>query len=266
MGLLTKSTKPKKQWYGGSEEAYKAQQGVLSGGVTAADKAAASSVGRINLAADDASRQYGEFATGQQQQAAQAGSGFQSQMAGVDRNAGQIEDAAGRLEQDYKRTAELQFAANQNRAANQAAATASTGGAAGLRTALASQAQAGADAAAQAEITRAQEANQLADRKLGAYATAAGIRQEAGGLYSGRQQNAYANQASAIGGQYAAQQGAAELGAGTAVAQQGNYLNAQTAMETAQLNAAREREQQRQDQKRTQYNRWTDPFGTHTSR
>lgn len=283
--------KPKTQYYGGSKEQYQEYQNVYQSmadrGGTQADRAAVAS----QQAADTAERRYGrldgdvaDFARTQRAEAQQADQGFDRSMAdyqagraGVLNNAGRIEQDASNLQRDYQATADKQFALNQNRSQRAAIATGARGGASGIRQALASSTMANADAAAQAEITRANEMNQLAQMKQNAYATAANIRagqgaqdQGAGQIYAGRQQNSYGNLAGAnaqragiIGEQNAAQQGAAQLGANVGMGHEGNYIGAQTAMETAQLNAAREREQQRQDQKRYDYKRAIDPLGFH---
>lgn len=286
--------KPQKQYYGDSEAEYEHYKGKYGTGASNADLEATRGVARSGTAADNAEQRYGRLASDvqdygreQQNEAGQADQGFDRSMgdyragrSGVLANAGRLEADAAGLADTYQQTSDRAFQLNQNRAERAAMAQGARGGASGLRTAIASQTAAGADAAAQAEVTRAQELNQLAQMKQNAYATAAGIRsgqgaqdQGAGQIYAGRQQNAYGNLAGAnaqragiVGEQFGAQQNAAELQAGTAIAQQGNYLGAETAMNAAQLNASREREQARQQQKTTQYNRWTDPFGTHTAR
>lgn len=286
---MRENQKPEKQYWGGDKKEYEQQQRFMENEQEQARANAEASVKRSGGAADVATKDYGrlggqveDYGNVQGREAGQADAGFDRSMSdykgsrsATSEDAAMIERDARGLDKTYQTTADRQFNLNQGRAGNAAQATAAAGGPAAMRAAIASQTSSGADASAQAEITRAQETNELAKMKQSAYATAAGIRsgigaqdQSAGQIYAGRQQNAYQNQANSfgqrgeiVGASNAAQQGAAELGANTAVTQQGNIMGTRTAMETAQLNADREREAQRQEGKRTQFNRVRDPLG-----
>ncbi len=281
--------KPEKQYYGGSQEKYQEYQNAYADMAERGGRQADWATIHSQDAADKADQRYGQlgqdvadFGAAQGDRAKEANQGigqsmddYQAGRRGVLNNAAAIERGARNLQSDYQTTADRQFQLNQNRSQRAALATGARGGASGIRQALSSSTMANADAAAQAEITRANEMNQLAQMKQNAYAQAANIRagqgaqdQSAGQIYAGREQNSYANQAGSygmrgdiIGQRNAAQQGAAQLEATVGMGHEGNYLGAQTGMETAQLNAAREREAQRQEQGNRAYSRMRDPFG-----
>jgi hypothetical protein len=201
---------PQQQYWGGSKEAYDASIARYKAGASGGAAMADGAVDDARTAAAGARNAYSalggdwkEYNAEQSNEAAQADSGFDRSMAdyrsgraGVLNNAGRIEASAVGLPQSYQQTADRAFQLNQTRAERAAMAQGARGGAGGLRTAIASQAAAGADASAQAEIIRAQEFNDLQRQQRDAYATAAGIRagqgaqdQGAGQIYAGRQQN-----------------------------------------------------------------------------
>jgi hypothetical protein len=286
-----RGNKPRKQYYGGSEEAYKEAQQRTQAGIDAGAGMADQGVEQGYAAADAASEQYGQLTSAQENfrheqdrlgQRSERGFDKNMQNYGAGRgaildNASALEADAANMAQSYQQTADSAFRANQSKSTRQAAALASRGGAAGLRAALAGQQQANADAQAQAEITRANEFNQIAGMRQNALQSAAGIRsgvgaqdQSAAGVYSNRQQGADANTISAnagiannIAGAAGTQQNAAALGASTGASREQAYMDAQQNMENAQLNTARENEQQRLAQRSQRFNRLRDPFGIH---
>jgi hypothetical protein len=276
---------PQQQYWGGSKEAYDASIARYKAGASGGAAMADGAVDDARTAAAGARNAYSalggdwkEYNAEQSNEAAQADSGFDRSMAdyrsgraGVLNNAGRIEASAVGLPQSYQQTADRAFQLNQNRAERAAMAQGARGGAGGLRTAIASQAAAGADASAQAEIIRAQEFNDLQRQQRDAYATAAGIRagqgaqdQGAGQIYAGRQQNSYANLAGGLGARgglvgatYAAESDAARLGAEVGAGREANYLGAETAANAAQLGSSREYESARQsNEKRNYTNKW----------
>lgn len=283
--------KPKEQFYGGSKEGYAAAQkdyahgravgqATQTAGLQAAYDAASQADDRYGLQNSQLEQQHAQ----QGQLAGQADKGFTSSMANyAGGRQGQLADAqtierdASNLQSNYQTTADKQAALNRLQNQRSALSLVAGRGSSGLRAALASSTNANANAAGQAEITRAQETNQLATMKQNALAAAAGVRsgvagqdQSAGQLFAGRSQNAYANQANAnaqeasnIGASATTQQNAGQLAAATGSAQQGQFLDAQSNMENAQLNAEREREQLRIEGNRTRYNRLMDPLGLH---
>lgn len=280
---------PREQYYGGSKEAYEKQKDTYAEGAKRGEATAAQGVSDARAAADASARGYGRINSEmnrsqaeQRQEAQQADSGYDTAMGDYRGGRGAILDGASAMERDadnmkrdYQQTAQAQF--NAQKDANQRAALAmgSRGGASGLRAAMSGSINANSAAQQQAQITQAQEMNQLAAAQQQARAAAAGIRsgvgaqdQAAASQYAGRQQNAYGNQAQLtaqqsgnVGAQGQLAQSAGQLAAQTGTAQQGQYMDATTAMETAQLNTSREAEQQRLQRQSQKWNRVVHPFG-----
>ncbi len=209
-GVVTNANKsrkemaPRAQYYGGSEEASKRFESQFQGGIQQGTSQAQAGIDRVNRAADaagpglsNAAAQANQIAARNAAQADAAGRGFGSQIgmyndgrAAILGNASTLERQAASLPQTYMQTSQQAFAANQDANARNAMSLAARGGAAGLRAALAGSTTSNAQAAAQAEITRANEMNQLAQMQQNAITQAANIRsgvgaqdQGAGGLY-----------------------------------------------------------------------------------
>jgi hypothetical protein len=264
---------PKQKPYGGSEEQYKKYQesygkgeaggnAMVQRGVSGAKESGESTAKALEGVAgqqDKLAAGYGKVATTAGAAQAEARgqyntsrSDYLSGRTATLNNAQAVERLANNLPQNYQQTAERQLAVNQGRNVRAAMSAGAAGGAGGIRNAVASAASANADAAAQAEITRAQEYNQLTGMQAGMYGQAAGIRGDVGGrdLGAAGQAADVANAAgaerlSAMGGQGASygakgqmigaagdsryRASALETEAGTA--QRGQYLGAQTTME-----------------------------------
>lgn len=274
---------PQAQFYGGSEEQSRLSRNRMIEGSRGGTAQIASATQRANDAADYAGSELGSRSNraetlGKQAQAGSvvAGQGFDRSVgdyragrSAVLGNAGTLEKMAADAPGTYQATAEKAFNNNQGRNTRAALATAAGHGAAGLRTALATSSQANADAAGQAEVTRAQEFNDLQQQRQNAVVNAAGIRsgvgtqdQNAATIYSGRQQQYDAN--AAQGNRDAAntdlaranvQQNAAQLGGQLGLGTQGQFLNAEGNLETAQLQANQKSEDQRQLSERQNYNK-----------
>jgi hypothetical protein len=286
-----RGNKPREQYYGGSKEAYEQKQVDYDAGARRGEAIARQGVSDARGAAADAGAAYGRldnnlqnFETQQAYDAQSANRGFQGSMGDYDQGRGAIlagasamERDANNMKRDYQQTAQAQFDASRDATQRSALALGSRGGASGLRSAMAGSTNANAAAAGQAQITQAQEMNQLAAAQQQARAAAAGIRsgvgaqdQAAASQFAGRQQNAYGNQANAIaqrsgnvGANAQIAQSAGQLGAQTGAAMQGQYMDSATAMETAALNSSREAEQMRLDRQKQRYSRITDPMGLH---
>lgn len=200
--------KPNPTYFGGSEEAANAYRGRFSNTARSGAAITNDAVSRLgtvtNAARNDLAGRSSDADTLQRRGIAgadRAGSGFDSSMsdyrAGRDAtlgNASALESFGANAAQEYKQTADKQFAANQDRNQRSALAMAAGRGAAGLRTALASSTQANTEAANQAEITRAQQFNDMNQQRQNALVNAANIRagvgsqdQGSAGQYSGRQ-------------------------------------------------------------------------------
>jgi hypothetical protein len=252
MGLISrwkKGNAPKQKYYGGDQLALgklrdQAQQGIAQGADTAQQ-----GLDTTNTAATRAGQQYDALNSEQHRLSQRSNAGF-------DRTVGALEADAANASQDYRRTADSAFQANQDRNMRQALALGNRGGAAGVRAAIDAQSSANAQAASEAEVTRANEQNQLLGLRQNALTTAAG-------MYSGRQQGADTMRAQNVGTAAGLAQNAGSLQAQTGLAQQGSYLDAQQNMENSQLNAARENEQLRIEGRRTRFNRISDPLGLH---
>lgn len=277
--------KPKEQFYGGSKEATEAARERYQSGTDSATGLTQSGL-QYGAEVTDAARdqlgqdaQYARDYAQSQGRLAQAGEhlfersiwDYQGGRQGILDNAAALEQSgaadeiasnARGLDSTYMQTAENAFRANQERNQRAALATAAGRGAAGLRAALATSTMANSDAAQQAEITRAQEFNQLQQMKQQGLATAGGLRQQgltaAAGIRSGvaaQDQGAaslgqtsaaqsYANQLAgaqqaagitAQGAQIGQSQAAAQTSAGLTL--HGNYLGAETGVDTAALGA-----------------------------
>ncbi len=190
-------------------------------------------------------------------------------------NASQLEQLANNAPANYMKTDQAAFAAQQDAGARQAMAISAQGGAGGLRSALATNAASGAQAQQQANITRANEYNQLLGMQQSGIASASNIRsglaaqdQSAAGLYAGREQAAAGQQGSLMRDQAGTAQNDAAIGmeaatlrTNTGLGQQTANLDSRANMENSQLNAGRESEKQRLDKQKDTFDRWIKPFG-----
>lgn len=272
---------PKQQYWGGSKDASDAARARYLAGEKAGGKQADQGVARGNRAAETASGRYDDLRTGANtQQTIQqgeadydrrrglgAGNDYQAGRGATLANAGKLEQMGDNAAQDYQRTAQVQFRNQQDANQRQALALGTSGGPSGLRAALASSTLGNAQAAQQAQVTQAQEQNNILSMRQNAYGQAAGIRQGVGGQDLGAmgqygqqaesQRNAAIQQqgvqGNAISGTLAGQQNAAALGAQTGTAARGQYLGAQAAQGNAELNAGREYEGQRQQNEKYNY-------------
>lgn len=278
--------KPEQQYAGGSKAASAAMQARFERGQNAAGKTMREGIDRTNAAADKASRGYGRL----------AGNARNEELASRERaydanrrtlsNANKLNDVAGQdmsqdrqrllgmadsAAQNYQRTANSQLAASQDSTQRQALAQGSRGGPGGLRAALAGSLNANQQAASQAQITNAQEQNQINDLKSNLYGKAADVSAnranvygQAATLFSGREDAARNNalaqqgvQGNAVTGAYNAQAGAGANATGAGVATRGQYLGAESSKTAAELGAAREAELQRQQNEKANYtNTW----------
>ena len=273
------------QYYGGSQAASQGYQdkyarGQTAGGALTQD--ALKNSGFIQNANErtnaDLRSQFGTFGNDQGQFASQAGQGFDqsAQNYGQARDlvlgsAGEIAQNARNAPDQFMRTDQAQFQAQQDSNQRAALAMGATGGAAGLRSALATSADANAAASQNANIARANQYNQLLGLQQQGLAQAAGLQSGVGaqdqgmaGLQSNRQLNAFGQQANAL-----AQQGnlsnataqiglqQANMGVGAGLTTQGQYLGAEQGMNTAQLAGAQAYDALRQqDAKRNYDNKW----------
>lgn len=273
---------PVAQHWGGSEFRANLERGYLRGeetagkqqveaGNKAADDAAARAGQGLDASGQDAGNMMGlNWKRSKNAQTSMDNSmgQYQGVRGGVLSEADKISQDADTMGDDYRRTADLQFKANQDANARNAMSIGAGRGAAGLRTALASSTAANAQAASNAEVTRANEENQINQSRINARQAAAGIRsgvgtqdQNAASMYSGRQaqfdQNAIGLNAQRAGmtvdSANLAQNAAAQR-AQTGLAQQTNYSAARNDMESAQLAANQKNEDQRQVAARNNYN------------
>jgi hypothetical protein len=273
---------PKQQYWGGSKDYAERTRGRNEAEVRNAGDTVRTGIERSNTAADDASQRYGRLEGRASFEQNRAGERAAEERASALGSAGRMTGVADtemaqdrsrmlalgdNLSRDYQRTADAQLRASQDSTQRQALAQGSRGGAGGLRAALAGSLNANQQAATQAQITNAQEQNQLMGMKADMYSRAndisgarAGIYGNAAGLYSGREDAArnYALaqqgvQGTAVGGRYGAQADAAtkEIGAGTAA--RGQFLGAEGTQGSAELNAAREQEAARQANEKANY-------------
>jgi hypothetical protein len=280
---------PQKQYAGGSKEASKRMQERYEAGTRVGAETMREGLDRTNAAADDASRRYGrlEGNANMQQRGAQERA-YDANRRTLS-NANKLNDVAGQdmsqdrqrllgmadsAAQNYQRTANSQLAASQDSTQRQALAQGSRGGAGGLRAALAGSLNANQQAASQAQITNANEQNQIMDMKSNLYGKAADVSAnranvygQAANLFSGREgaerQNAIAQQGiqgNAVTGRYNAQAGAGANATGAGLATRGQYLGAETAKTAAELGASREYELQRQQNKKDDYTRENMPL------
>jgi hypothetical protein len=281
--------KPQQQYAGGSKEASEAMQARYEKGQAAGGKIMREGIGRTNEAADDASRGYDRLrGNARAQQVAAQDRAYDASRRTLS-NANKLSDVAGQdmaqdrqrmlgmadtAAQNYQRTANSQLAMSQDSTQRQALAQGSRGGAGGLRAALAGSLNANQQAAGQAQITNAQEQNQIMGMKADLYGKANEISNQRAGVYgnmasmfSGREgaerNNALAQQGvqgNAITGAYNAQAGAGANATGAGVATRGQYLGAETAKTAAELGAAREAELQRQQNEKSEYTREWHPL------
>ncbi len=284
-----RGNKPREQFYGGSKEAYEEKQDQYAAGTARGEAVANQGVQDARDASAQAGMQYGRLNSDlqkmqsmQDEQARTADRGFQGSMrdygqgrAGITANAQALEDDAANMKQNYQKTAQSAFNAQRDANTRSALAMGSRGGAGGLRAAMAGAINSNQQAGTQAQITQAQEMNQMIGLQQNARQAAANIRsgvsaqdQAAASQYAGRQQNSYANQAGAaaqrsgnVGAAAQAAQAAGQLGAQVGTAREGAYMDAESNMETAQLNAEREHEQQRLNQRSQRFQRLRSPFG-----
>ncbi len=175
--------------------------------------------------------------------------------------AGRLTDMANRAPQEYMKTDQNAFQAQQDQATRGALSIGAAGGASGVRAALAGSQDANAAAAQQAQMVRANEFNALLGNRQQATTQAAGLYGDIGArdqgmanTFSGRQEQATGQQAQLIGAQGDLALGQGQLGvtaggqttnAGTALT--GTYVGAQTNVNKAQLEADVAYEQQRQE-------------------
>ncbi len=274
--------RPEQQFAGGSKQASNAMRDRYVQGSQDASATAQAGLDRTVRGANQARTDYGTLgldayyerqgqrgrsdARGTEANAAQAAAQkvADNQMAQDRRRIIGIADTAN---ENYQRTADAQFRATQDANQNAALALGSRGGAAGLRAALAGSTVANQQAANQAQITNAQQFNDLMGQRVNAYGQANNISAQRAGVYGnlanlgaaredaarnaaiqqqGIQGNAIAN---TFGAQ--AQAGAQQTGAGTAA--RGQYLGAESAQNAAELGAAREYEAQRQQNEKQNY-------------
>lgn len=267
-----------KRYYGGSKEAYQAFQeryasgedrgtSMMNAGVDDASRASYTADKRYGIVANQNQGLIGQFDSVGDKAGRQmtrtlgdynaSRADYEAGRGGILGNARAMERSAANMPSQYQRTAEREFALNQQ-ANTRAAVSAATsgGGALAMRNALAAAASGNANAAAQAEITRANEYNQLIGMQNAARAQAAGIRTGVAGMdqasaaqagsmaqYMGnRQLAAYGAQGGILGqqadlirNQAGINLAAAGMKTNAGLATQGQYLDAQTAMESAQL-------------------------------
>ncbi len=274
-----------RQYYGGSQAAMqdyqdKYRRGAAQGAATTAG--ALSDAGFVQNANErtnaDLRSQFGTFGNDQGQFAGQAGQGFDqsAQNYGQARNlvlgsAAELAQNARNAPDQFMRTDQAQFQAQQDSNQKAALALGASGGAGGLRSALASSTDANMAASQNANVTRANQYNQLLGLQQSGLTNAANLQSGVGaqdqgmaGLQSNRQLNAYGQQANAL-----AQQGnlsnataqiglqSANMGVGAGLTTQGQYLGAEGNMNTAQLAGSQAYDALRQqDAKREYDNKW----------
>lgn len=191
-------------------------------------------------------------------------------------NAGNIEGIARDLPGSYQQTADKMaaFQRDQNTRAALSAAS-SGGGQLAMRNALAASAGANTDAAIAAEMTRAQEMNQLRGMQAAMYGQAAGIRQGVGtqdlsraGLgaqyavsQAAQRSQANAQASDAIFKGTAQVQDAAKMTAMARANQEDRYLGAQVDRDVAQLTADREANLLEAERQRSWLGQLGDPGG-----
>jgi hypothetical protein len=278
--------KPEQQYAGGSKEASKNMQQRYVKGAEYGGKTMRAGLDRTNEAADLAGKDYGrargQAIVEQRQATERAGEergralGSAGQMAGVaDKEMGQDRQRMLRMadnaSRDYQRTADAQLKSSQDSTQRQALAQGSRGGAGGLRAAMAGSLNANQQAATQAQITNAQEQNQLMQTKADMYGKAhdistnrANVYGNAAGLFTGREDAARSQgiaqqgiEGNAAAGRFGAQAAAGGQETGAGLTTRGQYLGAETGKTAAELNAAREYEGQRQQNEKANYtNDW----------
>lgn len=236
---------PRKQPWGGSEGYAERMRNTYETGAANADKDMRAGLERSNTAADKGATAYAQMRSDSDREQMLAGMRAEEEREAARGGAAKMVGIAD----NYQQTADAQLRSAQDTNQRQAMGLAAGRGAAGLRSALAGSTAANQQAATNAQIVNAQEQNERAN-----------IYGQAAGLYSGREaqerQNALAQQGiqgNAIGGQLAAQQNAAQLQTGAGMGTRGQFLGAQAAQNTAELNAAREYEQQRQQNEKYNY-------------
>jgi hypothetical protein len=208
-------------------------------------------------------------ATAANTQVDQALKNYQAGRGAILNSASQIEQSANNAPKEYQQTANAQFMAQQDANQRQALALGATGGAGGLRTALAASSQANAQASNQAGIQQAQELNAIRAQQQSGWANAAAIRGSLGGQdQSAANINAARVQSSeqlGLGSRNLTSQNttnAAQLVTDAAAknldaSQQNRLADTQAVVDinTAQLNADREREAARQARKKSLWSR-----------
>lgn len=256
LGLADEDRKkqaPKQQYFGGSKEASDKARERWRGGASAGDEVVSEGIKRSQYAADAASKGYKELQNDAQLQR-QRLTGY----ADTDRTSSlasqqKLEGIADTAQANYQQTAMTQANLDRDRNQQQALALGSTGGAGGLRTALASSTQANQQAAQQAQITQAQEQNQLMQMRAGIYGQSADMSAARENAARANALNYAGVQGNAVGGAYGAQANTAgqQIGAGTA--ERGQNIGAEVAQGQAELGAAREYEGQRQQNEKSNF-------------
>ncbi len=273
------------QYYGGSQDAYqgyqqKYGQGVeKGGGLLGQGLAQSHNTALDNRVQNENTRnQFGSFGAGQQNAAAQANAGFGQSAQNYDQarnlvlgSANQLQQFAQNAPSQYMKTDAAAFQAQQDSNQKAALSLGATGGAAGMRSALASSTDANMGASQNANINRANQYNQLLGMQQSALTNAGSLYSGVGaqdqglaGLQSNRELNAYGNQANAL-----AQQGnlsnataqiglqQANMGVGAGLTTQGQYLGAEQNANTSQLASNQAYDALRQqDEKRDYDNTW----------
>ncbi len=273
------------QWYGGSQQNFESYQDKYGRGASGGGAIMQSGLADARLAAQGAATansgvagNFGLLANQQSQLAAQANGGFNQSAGNYNSARNMVLGSANELAQNarnapgqFMQTDRAQFQAQQD--ANQKAALAlgATGGAAGLRSALATSADANSAASQNANITRANQYNQLLGLQQSGLSSAASLQsgvaaqdQGMAGLQANRQAGAVGQQANAY-----AQQGnlnntsgqlgiqAANIQTGAGLTTQGQYLGAEQGANTSQLASSQAFDALRQqDAKREYDNTW----------
>jgi len=278
--------KPQQQYAGGSKAASERMGERYEKGSQYGGEVMRAGIGRTNQAADRAASDYGRIGgqanleqtkaglrAGEERGKALSSADYMTGVArgemGQDRQ--RLLKMADTASQDYQRTADAQLRASQDSTQRQALAQGSRGGAGGLRAAMAGSLNANQQAATQAQITNAQEQNQLMQTKTDMLGRAsdistnrANVLGQAANLYSGREASergyGIAQQGiegNAAGGRFGAQAAAGGQETGAGLTTRGQYLGAETGKTNAELNAGREYEQQRQQNEKANYtNDW----------
>ncbi len=276
------------QYYGGSQEAadayrQKYDEGSMQGGLLTQQGL---DQGQRSVTDARGQNRYtnmklGDLATNQGAEAAAAGAGFDRQVGNADMSRAMVlgqgqklEQMANRAPQEYMRTDQNAFQAQQDQATRGALSIGAGGGASGVRAALAGSQDANAAAAQQAQMVRANEYNALLGNRQQAVGQAAGIYSGVGAqdqslaqLQSQRQLQATGQQASLYGAQGNLALGTGQLGVSQAgqattagLTTQGQYIGAETTANSAELQAAQANEAARQATAKDSYKKKYQPI------